>query len=146
MFSFKYKILLIIVLFAMSTPVLYADEGGNQPERDPFTPFTFVMEDNLGLSTDGKKNKSDSLSNLSPTINYPLSSYRILGTIISDKKSVVVVKARDHSDYYLTMDEAIGNEGGKIRDINAEGIVVDVKGRIIPLKVRNRFEVIDGIH
>lgn len=126
MFKSILKITTILTLLASYS---LADTG-----RDPFMPFFFNKP-----APDAQK---DTLSDIaSPLKDKPLSSFRLVGLIVSPTDAIAVVKGRDRHEYFVTVGDTLGSEAGMVEIIDSEGITLDVGGRLITLNVNNSFEI-----
>ncbi len=125
-----------IALFALLLTPLAS--FGQSVERDPFMPFA--------TSTSGSASSSDKKSGLpgdnaiTPLMERPLSTYKIIGTVVSAKDALAVIKSADRREFYANVGDKIGVEGGVIEVISSEGITVDINGKITDLIVSNRFD------
>ena len=106
-------------------------------ERDPFLPYTWSAP----AATDANGDKDATTS--SPLIDKPLSAYTVIGVVVSPTDALAVLKSRDKHEYFAYIGDPVGSEGGVVETINTEGITVDIGGKILPLKVSNRFEIQD---
>jgi Tfp pilus assembly protein PilP len=123
----------IILIAAMLYGAAYAEN------RDPFMPYTSpsAMKVNPGAATVVAKDASN------PLTDKPVSSYNVIGVAISPTNALAVIKSRDKQGYFAYVGDDIGSEGGKIEAINSEGVTINIRGKIVNLKVSNRFEMQD---
>jgi len=112
----------------------------NATERDPFLPYTWS-------APQGKESANSIASgrHVNPLVRKPLTSYTVIGVVVSPNDALAVIKGRDRSEYFAYIGDPIGSEGGMIETINTDGITVDISGKIVPLKISNRFESQDDI-
>lgn len=120
------KITLFVAVIALSS--------ANAAERDPFLPYTWS-----GPAGKDAAN-SDTSKDVNPLVRKSLSSYKVIGVVVSPNDALAVLKTRDRGEYFVYVGDPIGSEGGIIETINSEGITVDIGGKIVSLKVSNRFE------
>lgn len=107
-------------------------------ERDPFQPYTWSAPS----AADTKEiDKESAYTN--PLTNKPLSAYTVIGVAISPTDALAVLKSRDKHEYFAYVGDRIGSEGGILKVISTEGITIDIGGKIVPLKISNRFEAQD---
>lgn len=109
-------------------------------DRDPFLPYTWSAPAGTGNDTGGKDKSGEAVN---PLIDKPISSYTVIGVVISPTDALAVLKSRDKHEYFAYVGDPIGSEGGVMETINTEGITVNINGKIVPLKVSNRFEMQD---
>jgi Tfp pilus assembly protein PilP len=103
-------------------------------DRDPFKPYMSTPPIN---ASDGAAVARDAAS---PLAEKPLSSYAVVGVVVSPNDAMAVLKSRDKHEYFAYIGDPIGSEGGVLETINTEGITVNMGGKIVSLKVSNRFE------
>lgn len=105
-------------------------------EKDPFMPYM--------AGTTQKSGKDDSSSvleaSLRPLDTKPLTSYKIVGTILSPEKKLGVVRAPDGRDYFITLGDKLGKEGGIVNEIAMEGISLTMGEEKVVLMVSNKVE------
>ncbi len=105
--------------------------------KDPFVPY--MLDSSGGDLSNG--NNSSSIANSKFLTDRPLGAYNLIGIIASKNKSVAVLKSRDKREYFAKTGDKIGNQGGKITDINKDGIVVTQGSETINIGVSNQFEI-----
>ncbi len=125
------KLIIIAVIAGYGTAIAQ--------DRDPFLPYTWSSPNNADTGAGGTKS-SDSAN---PLVDKPVSAYTVIGVVISPTDALAVLKSRDKREYFAYIGDAIGSEGGIIETINTDGITVNISGKIVPLKVSNRFEMQD---
>ncbi len=108
-------------------------------ERDPFKPYTWSAPASV---SDAKTAVNDGEVS-TPLIDKPLTAYTVIGVVISPTDALAVLKSRDKHEYFAYIGDQVGSEGGKLETINTDGVTVNISGKIIPLKVSNRFETQD---
>ena len=111
----------------------------NAAERDPFLPYTWSAPTTTDMINKAEK------KNVNPLIAQPITSYTVIGVVVSPNDALAVLKSRDRTEYFAYIGDPVGSEGGMIETINSDGITVDISGKIIPLRVSNRFESQDDI-
>jgi Tfp pilus assembly protein PilP len=110
-------------------------------ERDPFQPYA-LSKPTLATSQTTTKTTGENIVNITPLTEDALSSYKITGLIISPKDSIILVQARDKHEYFTTIGDKIGSEGGIIKKVSSEGITVDIEGKLVDLTVnKNRLDI-----
>lgn len=108
----------------------------NAEERDPFMPYTWSAP----AGTEAAAKSASSANAATPLVDKPLSSYTVIGVVVSPSDALAVLKSRDRREYFAYIGDPVGMEGGVIATISIEGITVDMGGKVVPLKVSNRFE------
>lgn len=107
-------------------------------DRDPFSPSgSSIKTTSVTVTSDREEESSEG----NPVTSGKLSSYKVVGTIISDKKKLAAVKALSGVNYIITVGDKFGSEGGRIKDITHKGIKVENNGNIMSLQVSNKIEV-----
>lgn len=122
------NIALLAVIALFSVTAIAAD-------RDPFMPYTWSSPS----GAEGTKVAGNAPS-ANPLVDKPLSSYKVIGVVVSPSDALAVIKSRDRREYFAYIGDPVGMEGGVISAINIEGITIDMSGKVVPLKVSNRFE------
>ncbi len=105
-------------------------------EKDPFMPYT--------VGTAEKSNKPDSSPSieaaLRPLDTKPLTSYTVVGAILSPEKKLGVIKAPDGRDYFVAVGDQLGKEGGIVEEIALEGISLKMGEEKVVLMVSNKTQ------
>lgn len=130
-----------ICLLAIMQIFLFAGHSLAQ-ERDPFSPTGSMMnrvKEMVGGNTSEQPTKM--FDNVSPLASTQLSGYKVIGVIIADSDKIASVKAINGVSYIVKIGDSLGSEGGKISDINVEGISVQTESQEIKLPVSNIVEV-----
>ncbi len=70
-----------------------------------------------------------------PLLNYGLSRFKLLGTMISSNKQWALVETPDKITHQVTVGTSIGSDGGKIIDISSNAIKVRAQNKVITLSV-----------
>ena len=73
-----------------------------------------------------------------PLRRTPLSQYTVMGVLVSSKGNVAMVRTRSNEEFFVHVDDFLGNGGGQISQITSQGIEVREEGRVILVSVRNR--------
>ncbi len=123
-------------LIVMTIIAMLVADAAQAADRDPFLPYTWSAPTGGNETTPG----GGKIPSTNPLIDKPISSYKVIGVVISPTDAMAVMKARDKHEYFAYIGDPIGSEGGIIETINTEGITIGVGGKIVPLKVSNRFE------
>lgn len=106
-------------------------------DRDPFAPFASAKP----AITESSKQISTTGNSITPLTEDSLSSYKLMGLIVSPTDSVVLIQSSSKREYFAGIGDKIGNEGGIIHLISTDGITVDIDGKLVDLTVNNRFEI-----
>lgn len=147
-------------LLAFATIMAFPFISVAQDLRDPFSRggnSVILVEDNVTTEV----NDHD----VTPLTRDPITSYQVAGIIIKHEKependsendsesnydeysedsgmnSIALIRTKNKRDYFASIGDYIGNEGGIIDEITSEGIVVDINGRLRDLNVSNRFDI-----
>jgi Tfp pilus assembly protein PilP len=104
-------------------------------DRDPFAPYASAKN---SIPT---AKKADNDSTVTPLTEDSLSAYKLVGLIVSPTDSIVLIRSSSNREYFASIGDKIGNEGGIIHKISTEGMTVDINGRIVDLTVNNRLEI-----
>ncbi len=123
---------IIFILSCLITTIAIAAE-----ERDPFKPYTWSAPS--GGEPVVSSNKGGEINN--PLTDKPISAYTVVGVVVSPSEAIAVLKSRDKREYFAYIGDKIGIEGGIVSTIDTEGVTIDLGGKIIPMKISNRFEV-----
>lgn len=110
-------------------------------ERDPFTPY---ISDNASAVEESAPTPLSSQraaypSNIVELDKYPVSSFKLIGVVIAPEESLAVVRAVDKNDYFIKVGQILGKEKGTVSSITQENMVVEVKDKLITLKVSNKL-------
>lgn len=123
----------LLCLIAASLSALTAQAEG---ERDPFMPFVWEQPATVQV-----QNPNDPSIEANPLTEKPLSSYKLIGLVVSPTDAVAVIKSRDKREFFANIGDQVGSEGGIVDTISTEGITLDVNGKLVNLNVNNRFEL-----
>ncbi len=130
----KNKLILTLLAVLIALPV-------NAQERDPFSPNRGGMMSAVKDLVTGDSQKPQTIDGSSPMTSVQLSGYKVVGTMTSDEKKLASVKAINGVSYMVGIGDDIGSEGGKVKDITVDGIVVQTQEREVKLPVSNKIEV-----
>jgi hypothetical protein len=114
-------------------PVMAFAEG---KERDPFMPFAWEKPP---AASEAQKAVRGSTS--TPLTEDPLSSYTITGIIVSPKDAIILVKSHDKHEYFASVGDGLGSEGGLIDTISSAKVTVDINGKLVNLTVSSRLDI-----
>lgn len=109
----------------------------NAQTRDPFAPAGGVVK----AIKNAVGAEATPTQALNPSTAYKLTSYKLVGVIVSEKGKLAVVKAMNGIDYILNQGDMLGSEGGKISQINIDNIKVKNSEDEVTLGVSNKIEV-----
>ncbi len=108
--------------------------------RDPFSPTNGVtVVKSVSVTTDAENEQITVGDN--PITSSKLSNFKIIGVISSDKVKIASVKSISGIDYIVKNGDRFGSEGGRITDITAKGVKVEIDGKASFLPVNNKIEV-----
>ena len=121
----KSKLLFAFVGVILSITISgVASEGAN-----PFNPISYSGTNPV---------LSGPVEGVHPLQQDPVNSYILMGVITSSKGKIGLIKAKNGGEYFVRVEELLGNENGKITQINRNGIEISEKDKIVSLLVRNR--------
>ena len=126
----------LFVLFACPPNNVFASD------RDPFSPTGgngALVTTSITADAEEEENSENHAGN--PLTSSKLNNYKIIGTIISKKVKVAMVKSLSGVDYTIKVGNRLGSEGSIVKDITNKGIKLDNKGKSIFLAVSNKIEV-----
>ena len=103
-------------------------------ERDPFSPYAWEKPSNV-VEVDPLIGRTTEFT--TPLTENALSTYKVVGTMISPKDALALVRTKDKREFFVSHGDPIGREGGEITVINIDGVTVDISGKIIDLTVNN---------
>jgi len=110
-------------------------------ERDPFVPFGGASGTDstpVSASTASSSTVADKLLQA-----HPASSYRLIGLISAQKRSIAVVQTRDARTHIVHPGDLLGKEGGRISSITKDGLTITVDNEpLVTLVVNNPVEKI----
>jgi len=122
------KYFIVIVIMFITLPAF-------GQERDPFTPYSPET-----TAVKVKKNKNDQNH---PLIDSALDEYRIIGLAIAPNNAVIVIKSPDKHEYFATIGDRLGSEGGVISNLTTDSITVNTGNDVVTIPVSNKFEMLD---
>lgn len=103
---------------------------------NPFNPlFTETVEP---VATDAYQPEDKISKNVHPLQKYYIKKYTLMGTLVSFEKRIAMVRGVGGREFFIRIDDLLGNNGGKVTGINGRGIEVTEGDKIIFLAVRNR--------
>lgn len=104
----------------------------------PSNPFNPLMTQGEERAEDAYPVDGESINNIHPLQRSPVTKYTLMGTLVSDKGKIAMIRGVAGKEYFVKIDDLLGNRGGKIEDITGRGIEVREEEKIIFIAVRNR--------
>lgn len=104
----------------------------------PTNPFNPLMTQGEERAEDAYPVDGESINNIHPLQRSPVTKYTLMGTLVSDKGKIAMIRGVAGKEYFVKIDDLLGNRGGKIEDITGRGIEVREEEKIIFIAVRNR--------
>jgi Tfp pilus assembly protein PilP len=101
--------------------------------RNPFEDLESSSGGGFDAYPDG-----DAIEGAHPLQKHPVENYTLMALITSKKGDIAMVRAENGEEFFVRINDLLGNADGKITDINARGIEVSEKNKIVSLLVRNR--------
>lgn len=126
----KFGLILGVVLLINSQPA--------SAERDPFAPYVSPDASATKAASAPVVKRDTSTPNIVQLDKYALSSYSLIGIIVSPDTSIAVVRGPDQQEYYVTVGDQLGKEGGVIEEVTIDRMVVENKDDVITLQVSNK--------
>lgn len=120
----KRGLLTLSILAALNTPHAWAEI-----KRDPFAPFFGGSSAEEGTVAGKEKELTEQ----------PVMAYRLIGLVASEKASRAIVQTKGNKTYILKPGDALGKEGGVIKDIKTDGISVLIGSETVELSVSNKI-------
>lgn len=80
----------------------------------------------------------DDSANVHPLQQQPVKNYTLIALIASSNGSIAMVRAKNGEEFFVRVNDTLGNADGKITGINKRGIEVAEKDKVVSLLVRNR--------
>jgi Tfp pilus assembly protein PilP len=134
------KYLVLISFFTISLVFsAQAEEKANE-ERDPFAPSSGKAVQTNEVSTKSSEDQT-SLENLSPKTAYKTTSYKVVGVIIANEKKLAAVKALNGADYIVSVGDELGNNHGKVSDIDISSITIKNNEGEVKIPVSNKLNL-----
>jgi len=125
----KNKIIFIISGVLLSVTLTgVANEGAN-----PFNPI-FSSSPGSGAS----EYIEDGSEKVHPLQQQPVKSYTLMALIASKKGDIAMVRSKNGEEFFVRVNDTLGDANGKITGINKRGIEVTEKDKVVSLLVRNR--------
>lgn len=116
-------------------------------DRDPFSPTGGMVGKVQEMVQQGAAiagNVADqqaAQTGANPLTTMQINGYKVIGVMTSDTQKLASVKTVNGVSYIMKVGDSLGSEGGKISDINIDGVVVQTESQEIKLPVSNRVEV-----
>lgn len=104
----------------------------------PTNPFNPLMTQGEERAEDAYPVDGESINNIHPLQRSSVTKYTLMGTLVSDKGKIAMIRGVAGKEYFVKIDDLLGNRGGKIEDITGRGIEVREEEKIIFIAVRNR--------
>lgn len=123
----------ISIVVSASIVLLSTAVNSEDLPTNPFNPLMTQGEVRAEDPVDG-----DSINNMHPLQRSPVTKYTLMGTLVSDKGKIAMIRGVAGKEYFVKIDDLLGNRGGKIEDITGRGIEVREEEKIIFIAVRNR--------
>ena len=114
-------------VFLSITLTSIANEGAN-----PFDPI---------FNTSSSSNATDYIdsdSSVHPLQQQAVKKYTLMALIASKKGDIAMIKVKNGEEFFVRVNDTLGDAGGKITSINKRGIEVLEKNKVVLLLVRNR--------
>ena len=107
-------------------------------EELPPNPFVSISPESSSGAIAVYKNSTDVESNVHPLQKTPLSQLTVMCVLVSAKGTVAMVRTRNNEEFFVHLNDFLGNAGGQISEITERGLEVKEEGDVILLSVRNR--------
>jgi hypothetical protein len=104
-----------------------ANEGAN--------PFDPIFDTSSGSSA---TDYIESDSSVHPLQQQAVKKYTLMALIASKKGDIAMVRAKNGEEFFVRLNDTLGDADGKVTGINKRGIEITEKDKIISLLVRNR--------
>jgi|GEM_PF-539184 hypothetical protein len=104
-----------------------ANEGVN--------PFDPIFNTSSGSSA---TDYIDGDSSVHPLQQQAVKKYTLMALIASKKGDIAMVRAKNGEEFFVRLNDTLGDADGKVTSINKRGIEITEKDKIISLLVRNR--------
>jgi type IV pilus assembly protein PilP len=127
---------IIFILLVGVVPLLFvltsvsSDEGAN--------PFNPIFSKSSTIAQDAYSDDNETSKGVHPLQQQSVKNYILMAVITSKKGKIAMVRTKKGGEYFVRIDDLLGNAEGKITDINARGIEVSEKDQVVSLLVRNR--------
>ncbi len=126
----KSKIIFISVGIALSLALSgVANEGVN--------PFNSIFSSTAGGATDAYA-QGDETQGKHPLQQFAVKKYILMGTLSSAKGEIALIRANNGEEYFIRINDLLGNANGKVSKIHGNGLEVSEKDQVVALSVRNR--------
>jgi type IV pilus assembly protein PilP len=123
-------ILLIGAVFSLFALLSTAGEGVN--------PFNPIFTNSSAIAQDAYSDNGELSEGIHPLQQQSVKNYTLMAVITSKNGKIAMVRAKNGEEYFVRIDDLLGNAEGKITSINARGIEVSEKDQVVSLLVRNR--------
>jgi|APSaa5957512576_1039674.scaffolds.fasta_scaffold02076_6 type IV pilus assembly protein PilP len=123
-------ILLIGAVFSLFALLSTAGEGVN--------PFNPIFTKSSAIAQDAYSDNGELSEGAHPLQQQSVKNYTLMAVITSKNGKIAMVRAKNGEEYFVRIDDLLGNAEGKITSINARGIEVSEKDQVVSLLVRNR--------
>ena len=129
----------------LATVIFFTAFNSFAVDRDPFSPtggssVVSRVKDMVNNSVN-QQQPADNFNSATPLTSTQLSGYKVVGVLTSDTQKIASVKAINGVSYIVKVGDSLGSEGGKISDINVDGITIQTESQEIKLPVNNKIEV-----
>ena len=104
-----------------------ANEGAN--------PFDPIFNASSGSSA---TDYIDGDSSVHPLQQQAVKKYTLMALIASKKGDIAMIRAKNGEEFFVRLNDTLGDADGKVTSINKRGIEITEKDKIISLLVRNR--------
>jgi len=100
-------------------------------------PFNPILSGATGGATDAYIEGSEGQLK-HPLQQYAVTKYSLIATLSSAKGEIALIRANNGEEYFVRVNDLLGDADGKISKIHGNGLEVSEKDQIIVLSVRNR--------
>jgi len=126
-----------IISLVMLTAMMVASTVTSSEEL-PANPFNPLFAESEEGAENAYPEDSGSSNNVHPLQRSPVSKYTLMGTLVSENGKIAMIRGATGKEYFVKIDDLLGNRGGKIEAINSRGIEVREEEKVVFLAVRNR--------
>ena len=109
-------------------------------DRDPFAPY---IAPEIATEKEKAPVQRTYTSNTVELDKHPLKSYKLIGVIASNKKTLGVVRSVENRDYFVAVGDSIGKEGGVVEVLNIEKMGVVLNEKLVSIPVSNKIVEVD---
>ena len=107
-------------------------------EEFPPNPFVSISPESGGGAAAAYENGVDDRSDIHPLQRAPLSQLTVMGVLVSAKGRAAMVRTSNNEEFFVHLDDFLGNAGGRISEITERGLEVKEEEEVTLLSVRNR--------